>query len=151
MNKALTGALIILLGCSLSSVVSATEVKEEKIVHYRQGVYSVIGWNFGPMVGMVKGEAPFDGAVFEEKARRVKELSVMALEGFKTKAMTEDSEAKESIWENWDDFVAKMDEMNNQVAKLYEVSKQRDLEAIRAMFGDVGGSCKSCHDDYKEE
>ena len=142
--------LLLVVGALLLGQADAS-AKDEDVVEYRQGVFTVIGWNFGPMVAMVKGENPYDGAGFEEHARRVKEMSVMALEGFQSKAMTSDSEAKPEIWDNWEDFQAKMEEMNRQVANLYEVSRNRDLGAIRAVFGEVGGSCKSCHDDYKKD
>lgn len=135
----------------VSGQVYADGPKAEDVVDYRKGVFNVIGWNFGPMVGMVKGEIPYDAAAFEENARRVKELSIMALEGFESKAMTDDSESKPEIWDNWDDFQAKMEEMNTQVVNLHEVSQKGDLGAIRGIFGDVGGSCKSCHDDYKKD
>lgn len=151
MKTTLRGAALMFAALTVASPAGSKEIKDEDIVEYRQSVMNVIGWNFGPMVAMVKDEAPYAGKAFEEHARRLREMSVMALEGFEKKAMAGKTDAKEKIWDNWSDFETKMKEMNDQVANLHEVSKKQDIGAIRGMFGDVGKSCKSCHDEYTEE
>ena len=66
---------------ALVSVATALP-KPEQSISYRQSVFSLIGWNFGPMAGMVRGTAPFDAAQFTLRAERLVALSKMPLEGF---------------------------------------------------------------------
>jgi cytochrome c556 len=39
--------------------------------------------------------------------------------------------------------------MQDAVAKLNTVAKGGDKAAIKVAFGDAGGTCKACHDDYR--
>ena len=36
-----------------------------------------------------------------------------------------------------------------EVAKLDAAAKKGNLDAIKTAFGDVGGTCKACHDSYR--
>jgi cytochrome c556 len=38
--------------------------------------------------------------------------------------------------------------MQDEVAKLTAASKANNLDTLKAAFGDVGKSCKACHDEY---
>ena len=57
---------------ALAGVVAAqAAVKPETAIHYRQSVYTMIGWNFSPLAQMVKGKVPFDTAEFSRHAERI--------------------------------------------------------------------------------
>ena len=54
----------LLVACSSLFAGSAfAQAKPEDAIKYRQGVYRVIGWNFGPMAAMVKGDPRARGAL----------------------------------------------------------------------------------------
>ena len=144
---ALTGAV---LGLSATMAV-ADGIKPEDIVEYRKSVFHVMAWNFGPMVAMVKGEMDYDAEAFTLRARRMSLMSSQALEGFLPDTLVGDSEAKPEIWQNWDDFKSKMQDLEETTAALAEASLSGDMATIMPAFKATGGSCKACHDDYKEE
>jgi cytochrome c556 len=124
----------------------------ERAVAYRQGVYHAIGWNFGPMAGMVKGELPFDAKVFALRAERVAFLSTLPLEGFIPNSVVGKTDAKPEIWDNMDDFKSKMQTFETESGKLAEVAKTASaVDAVKPQFGKVGQACKSCHDKYKKD
>lgn len=124
----------------------------ERAVAYRQGVYHAIGWNFGPMAGMAKGEIPFDAKEFALRAERVAFLSTLPLEGFIPNSRVGKTEAKAEIWENFDDFRSKMQAFEQEAGKLSDVAKTASaVDAVKPQFGKVGQSCKSCHDKYKTD
>jgi cytochrome c556 len=124
----------------------------ERAVAYRQGVYHAIAWNFGPMAGMVKGEIPFDAKAFALRAERVAFLSTLPLEGFIPDSRVGKTDAKAEIWENMDDFKAKMETFQTEAAKLAEAAKTASaIDALKPQFGKVGQACKDCHDKYKED
>ena len=61
------------------------------------------------------------------------------------------TEAKAEIWQKPQDFASKTRNFQ-QAAKRFQAAAQgNDLAAIRAAHGDLGKSCKACHDLYREE
>jgi cytochrome c556 len=58
--------------------------------------------------------------------------------------------AKDEIWKKPDDFRAKAVAFEGAAAKLDAAAKGGDLAAIRAAHGDLGKTCKACHDPYRE-
>ncbi|MEC9340846.1 MAG: cytochrome c [Pseudomonadota bacterium] len=130
---------------------SADDAKEEA-VEYRKSVYEVIAWNFGPMVGMVKQEIPFDAEVFARNAKRMAVMAPMVAEGFIPDSITDDSTAKPEIWERWDEFQAGLDKLTEESAKLSALASQgAPLPALGQQVGAVGQTCKGCHDEFRKE
>jgi cytochrome c556 len=135
----------------LSTPAMAERDQAENALEYRQGVFNAMAWSFGPMAAMVKNKMPYDAALFTKHAERVAFLAHLPLEGFIPDSRVGDTTAKQDVWDNADDFKAKMDTMIEESAKLAKVAQGGDLNAIRPQFGAVGNSCKSCHDDYRTE
>jgi len=125
--------------------------KPEDAIKYRQGVYRVIGWNFGPMAAMAKGEKPYDAAAFARHAEIVAFMSKLPLEGFVPGSDTGETKAKPEIWLDMDDFKAKLEKMQAEAAKLAEVAKGGDPNASKAQLGETGKACKACHDKYRNK
>ncbi|MDQ3482362.1 MAG: cytochrome c [Pseudomonadota bacterium] len=61
------------------------------------------------------------------------------------------TEAKSAIWENRQDFAAKAEAFNQAAMAFQRTAQGSDLAAIRAAHGNLGKSCKACHDLYREE
>jgi len=61
------------------------------------------------------------------------------------------TEAKAEIWRKTDDFNAKADSFARAAQAFQATARGGDLAAIRAAQGDLGKSCKACHDLYREE
>lgn len=135
----------------LAGGVSA-QAKPEDSIAYRQGVYKIIGWNFGPMAAMVKGEKPYDKEAFAKHAANVAAVAPMALEGFGPGTdKGAPTKAKPEVWSKMDDFKSKMAKMNEEATKLAAVARTGTLDDIKKQFGATGGSCKACHDDYRNK
>jgi cytochrome c556 len=143
-------SLIGLLSFAASAAVLADAA--EDAIKYRKGVFQVVKWNFGPMGAMIKGEMPYDKDGFARRAEAVATMSKMALEGFpKGSDMGADTTAKPNIWEEWDNFKAGMEKFEAASAKLAEVSKSGEMDAIKAQFGETAKTCKGCHDHFRQE
>lgn len=128
----------------------AAQAKPEDSIAYRQGVYKIMGWNMGPLAGMVRGDRPYDKAAFAKHADNLAAVAPMALEGFGPGTdKGAKTSAKPEIWAKMDDFKAKMDKMNAEAVKLAAVAKTGSLDDIKKQFGATGATCKACHDDYK--
>jgi cytochrome c556 len=61
------------------------------------------------------------------------------------------TEARAEIWQKPDDFKAKAEAFNRAAQAFQAAARGTDLAAIRAAHGDLGKSCKACHDLYREE
>lgn len=144
----------LLLAASALCVAAATfaHTHEDPAVDYRMGLMTVVGWNFGTMGGMVKGKIPFDATEFAKRADRVAYLSDQLVEGFpKGSEKGEHSSAKAAIWANFDDFQSKAGDFSREAKLLATVAKGGDDTKSKEQFKKVAGTCKACHDKYKEE
>ena len=148
--KKITVLILSALFVSLPIFSVSAESIEEKAVDYRQGVFNIMAWNIGPMVQMMKRKIPYDAEVFSRNAERIAMVAPMALEGFIPNSL-DDSDAKEKIWSNMDDFKSKMKELEKTSAALAKAAKTGDMAQIGPAFQGLGKACKSCHDEYREE
>lgn len=138
--------------CALSIAMPAANAGAlEDAVEYRQAAMNVFSWNLGHMSAMVKGEVPFDKAAF---ARYAEDLSIAAslrvLDGFPDDSVSDDSDAKDEIWLDWEDFEAKYGKMREAIDALTEAARGGDEAAMKAAFKEAGASCKACHKAFKE-
>ena len=125
--------------------------KPEDAIKYRQGVFRVIGWNFGSMAAMAKNKKPYNAEEFARNAEIVAFMSKLPLEGFTPGSESGDTRAKPEIWLNMDDFKAKLEKMQQEVTALAKVAKTGDFAASKAQLGEAGQACKACHDEYREK
>jgi cytochrome c556 len=145
-------AVVAGLAAVLTAAVATAAVKPESAIHYRQAVYTMIGWNFMPMVEMVKNKAPWDQAEFAKRADRIAALTPQLLEGFPEGSdKGAETEAKPDIWKNSDDFKSKMNDLVRESKALADVAKAGDEAKTREQFKKTAGTCKSCHDKYRNE
>ncbi len=59
--------------------------------------------------------------------------------------------AKAEIWQNSDDFEAKVRNFQVAAKAFSDAAQGNDAAAINARFTDLGGTCKACHDKYRSE
>ena len=145
-------AITVSAAALLSAAVTAAAVKPETAIHYRQSVYTMIGWNFVPMVEMIKNKTPWDSAEFAKRAYRIASLAPQLLEGFPEGSdKGAETEAKPDIWKNMDDFKSKMNDLVRESKNLADTAKAGDEAKMREQFKKTAGACKSCHDKYRSE
>jgi len=150
MYKRLTLGIVILALTGVG-VVSAQMDPIKAAIQYRQSVMKIVGWNIGPLAGMVKGKMAFDAAVFEKNAGRMATMLPMALEGFVDGSDTGDTRAKPEIWSNMDDVKEKLNNAVTEARKLAEVATGGDEAAIKAQFAATGKACGACHKKYRKK
>jgi cytochrome c556 len=126
--------------------------KPKHFVKYRQGVFTLIRWNFGPMGAVVKGQAPYDSARFATQAARVSALAPMIAEGFdpSTKG-AKGTEAKDDIYANLAEFNRLAKDFEAKAATLAKVAQSGNLGQIKPAFEATGKACGACHDRFKAE
>ena len=59
--------------------------------------------------------------------------------------------AKPEIWQNPEDFAAKMRNFQAAARAFDAAARKNDVPAMNARFADLDGTCKACHDKYRAE
>jgi cytochrome c556 len=57
--------------------------------------------------------------------------------------------AKPEIWQRPADFAAKLKDFQGAAKLLNAAAAKGDINATKARFGDLGKTCKACHDTYR--
>lgn len=129
---------------------SAWAATEADLVKYRENGMDVLGGHMGSIAAIVKGEVPYT-ADLASHAQGLAAQAKLVKGAFETRAMDDETEALEKIWDDWDDFAEKADALEKAADEFAVVAASGDMAAVRAKLGAVGKACKSCHDKYKEE
>lgn len=150
MRKGLfAAALGLALGVTASSALA--QAKPEVLVKQRQAAMTLIGKYFGPLGGMAQGKVPYNAQVVQRNAGYLDNLSRMPWDGFDASTKGEKSRALPAIWEQSDKFKEAASRLENEAAKLYQVSRSGDEAAVKAQIGAVGKACGSCHDNFRQK
>ena len=124
--------------------------KPEDAIKYRKSVMFLIAQHFGRMGAVVKGKAPYDQEAFTRNARVVESLSHLPWEAAMVPGTDKgDTTLNASVFTQQTEFKAGAQAFEAATAKLLSVSKKGDLSAIKAQFGEVAKSCKSCHKQFR--
>jgi cytochrome c556 len=98
---------------------------------------------------MAKGEAPFDLAKARKMFSTFEDAAAKAPSLFPDNSKTGgDTAAKPEIWENIEDFKARLVKLGtDSKAALESVT---DLDTFKAAFGNIGkNDCAGCHEKYR--
>ena len=148
-NKLVIGSILTLGAGTMtaSDIIS----KEEHGVRYRQSAYFMLRMNTGPMAAMMMGKRDYDGELFRKQAERVAMIVNFTGDGFAGEWKADNSDAKADIWQNKDDFDAKMQDLFNAAQDLAKTAQAGDKDANFKAFRNMGKTCKACHDKYKAD
>ena len=137
-------------GLSTALPAAAQFQKPEDAVKYRKAVMTVMANHFGRIGAMVQGRAPMDAAAAAANADVVATMSKLPFVAFvEGTAGSEKGSAKANIWTDRAKFDAAAQKMQDEVAKLGAAARSGNADQLKGAFGAVGGSCKACHDDFR--
>jgi cytochrome c556 len=148
-----TGLLSAAFGSALAVAAAgaAAQAKPETLVKQRQAVMTLQGKYFGPLAAMAQGKIPYNAQVAQRNAGFLDNLSRMAWDGFDPNTKGEKSRALPAIWEQSDKFKSAAAQLENETAKLYQLTRSGDEAAVKAQIGAVGKQCGSCHDNFRQK
>jgi cytochrome c556 len=138
-----------------AAVVAATSLahaqqapKPEDQIRYRQSVMNVMGRSFGGLNAMAKGDVPFNKDAATRNAAIVEMMSGLPAAAFGPgNEKGAPTKADMKIWSEQDKFKAAYDKMLAEVKKLPAAAGTAD--SLKSQVGEVGKTCKGCHDDYR--
>ena len=105
----------------------------------------------GVMAKMVKGEAPYDADAFRQAAEALDADAGKPWEHYTAESATLSSDAKPEIWSKPDEFKKAVDTFTAATAALKIAAAAGGLDGVKKPFGEVGQSCKACHDTFRAD
>ncbi len=154
MKALMTGAVAAVL---LASTAVQAQMKPEEMVETRQAGYQFMSWNMGKIKAqVVDGKEPYDQAKVAAAANAIAAIANSGMGSLyspdtTTEQLGKATRLKPDFFQNLDEagqIGRKFTAAANQLAK---VAAEGDQAAIKKAFGDVGGSCKSCHDKFRAD
>ncbi|NDP40461.1 MAG: cytochrome c [Rhodoferax sp.] len=145
---------VLLLAASVvafSVPASAQFAKAEDAVKYRKSALFVMQQNFSRVAAMASGKAPFDAKVAADSAATADFVAKLPWAAFGEGTDKGDTRAKPEIWKESAKFKEYADKMQAEMSKLSAAAKSGNLGNIKAAVSATGGTCKSCHDDFRKE
>jgi cytochrome c556 len=127
------------------------QMKPEDAIKYRRSALFINGQSFGTLAAMAQGKIPHDPAAAGRHAEIVDFMIKLPWSAFSPGTETGDTKAKPEIWLEPEDFKAKADKVQQEVAKLLQVAKGGDFNALKAQVGETGKACKACHDKFRNK
>ena len=147
--KTIAALALAAMAATLSAPAAAQFAKAEDAIKYRQGALFVIGQHFGRLGAMAQGKIPFDAKAAQDNAEVELNMSKLPWAGFGPG--TEGGKAKPAIWKEQAKYKEHADKFEAEAVKLAAAAKTGNLDNLKAAFGDAAGTCKACHDAYRNK
>lgn len=144
-------ASVLVTGVAIQSVQGAED--PANLIKYRQSIMKAIGGHMGALAGVAKGEVSFTDEVGGH-AHAINQMSKGLARLFPKGSGSEAGETRALpvIWEKWSDFEAAVDRLKSESAKLEELAKSGDREAIATQVGSLGkNGCGGCHTTFRKK
>ncbi len=131
------------------------ELKNSDAIKYRQAAYSFISWNMGKLKAQViDGSVPYNQAQVEASANVIAAIANSGLgalfpAGSDSGVGFHKTRLKSEFFENPAEVAEVAKTFNAKANALADVAKSGDRDAIKAAFGELGRSCKGCHDKFR--
>jgi len=152
----------IIAGVAIAAVVASASVpslaqapspedRAKTAVDTRQSVFKLLGWNMGPLGGMLRNQVPFDAATAKTAGENMSALGKMipALFEMDTREFDVKTEALDGIWGAKGDFDKKAMALVTAADNLVKVADSGNEGAVKGAMAQVGKACGSCHDDFR--
>jgi cytochrome c556 len=134
---------------AVSRPAAAQFAKPDDAIKYRQSALFVMGQHFSRVGAMANGRVPYDAAAASANADIVAEMAKLPWTGFAAGA--EGGKSKPEVWKEAAKFKEHQDKMVAETGKLAVAAKAGNIDALKAQFGTTAGSCKACHDSFRNQ
>ena len=140
--------LLILIFVTVSSIAFAHSGVKDKNVKERMMVMKAMADNTKIIGQMLKGKTSFDENEAKLALERLSSLSLKTPKVFEVNATDPKSEAKPTIWDEFDEFT----KLSKDLAETTEVlaGSVGTINDLRPALKRVSSGCKACHSKYRE-
>ena len=145
--------LVILISLFLfcwSALPVMAEDESEHVIKYRQYLMSSISSHFKSLKYLSSGKISRPEQMLPH-SRALYDLAKMVETSFPEDSDFGETDAKETIWSNKDDFNQKAKALVKASEALLKPLESNDTSMALKQMDDIGQSCKSCHKKYREK
>jgi cytochrome c556 len=123
-----------------------------QVMHERHEGMETIGKNFKALHRELEASSP-NVATVRASASTIANLSKKASGWFPAGTGPDIGKtgAKPEIWQNPEDFAAKLAAFQKAAQAYNAIAAGGDVSAMKAGFANLAGTCKACHDKYRTE
>ena len=118
-------------------------------IKFRQSIMKAVGGTMGGLAAVLKKQADASHAV--PLAHTMYELSKVVPHVFPTGSDFGETAALLVIWEKPADFVKAVTAFQAAALNLSKVSHDGDMSTFASAFGELGKSCKGCHETFRKK
>ena len=145
---------LVLVSSILQLAACGDKVKDthpQQLVSKRQAVFKKMTKVLEPMGLVARGREDYNKAEFQAQARELQDLSSQPWVFFTADGNYPPTRAKPEVWQKAAEFKQAQDSYLSKVEHLIQVSGSADLAAISSAVDSVEKSCKSCHEQFRNE
>lgn len=151
MKKGISRLLPIFFGMTIAAAASA-QVSVEDQIQYRKAGYSFAAWNMGKIKANLDGNYNKDQVV--AAANAISAIANSGMGALYGPGSDKDTGAQKTklnpdAFKNMNELGKAAMEFTAASTKLAEVAASGDKAAVSKAFGDVGATCKGCHDKFR--
>ena len=150
MNIKTTLAMMISAAVLTLSACGAAEEPKGPNSEARTTAFKAMMPNFSSMGKMVKGEETYDVEKFKTAAAAFATESQEPFKHFTRDGAGLDGDALPVVWEKPEEFKQREEKFHVAVENLNAKAQTANFEEIKVAYGDVGASCKACHDTFRK-
>ena len=132
----------------VASLLALNAIGAEADVEYRKHAMQAVGGHVQAIVKIIRGEVPHTGHL-PMHGNAMADLAEAS--GSLFPQGSEGGDALPGIWEDPEDFAEKIEAFRVAAQGFKAAAAGSDVAAAGAALQKLGGACKGCHDDYRQE
>ena len=140
-------SLLVLVACSGD----AQDTHPDQLVTKRKALFKQFTKTLEPMGMVARGRKDYNPREFNINALELQKLSTQPWALFTADSNYPPTLAKPAVWEKPADFKLAQDKFQVSITSLVQASQGSDLDNIKSAVDGVQKSCKSCHDQFRNE
>ena len=140
--------IFIVIAITASSTAFAHTGVKDKNVKERMMLMKAMADNTKLIGQMLKKQTPFELNEVKLALEQLSSLSLQTPTVFEINATDPKSEAKQNIWDEFDEFTKLSDDLAKSTSELAMLVE--DIDDLRPTLMKVSEGCKACHSNYRE-
>ncbi len=140
-------ATLLLAACSDK----AKDTHPQQLVTQRQAIFKKMTKTLEPMGLVARERESYNKGEFQAWAQALQDLSGQPWAFFTADGNYPPTRAKPEVWQKAAEFKQAQDNYLGKVGQLVKVAGSADMAVIRSAVDEVEKSCKSCHEQFRNE
>ena len=140
--------IFIVIATTASSIAFAHSGVKDQNVKERMLLMKAMAENTKLIGQMLKKQTPFELNEVKRALEQLSSLSLQTPKVFEVNATDPKSEAKQNIWDEFDEFTKLSDDLAKSTSELAMLVE--DIDDLRPTLMKVSEGCKACHSNYRE-